>query len=60
MTERKEEAPQEESSTFVRPPKKKDWRTICIRIGIIAGATALVCLFVFRPMIINGESMMPT
>ena len=60
MTAQKEEAPQEESSTFVRPPKKTDWRTACIRIGVIAGATVLVCLFVLRPMVINGESMMPT
>ena len=56
----KNEVPQEESSTFVRPPKKKDWRVACIRIGIIAAATVLVCLFVLRPMVINGESMMPT
>ena len=33
---------------------------MCIRIGIIAGATILICLFVLRPMVINGESMMPT
>ena len=33
---------------------------MCIRIGIIAGATVLICLFVLRPMVINGESMMPT
>ena len=54
------EAPQEESSTFVRPPRHKDWRVICIRIGVIAAATVLICLFVFRPMVINGASMMPT
>ncbi len=60
MTPQKEVAPQEESSTFVRPPKKKDWRTVSIRIGVIAGATVFICLFVLRPMIINGESMMPT
>ena len=60
MTAKKEEVPQEGSSTFVRPPKKTDWRTACIRIGVIAGATVLVCLFVLRPMVINGESMMPT
>ena len=54
------EPQQEESSTFVRPPKKRDWRTVCIRIGVIAGVTVLVCLFVLRPMVINGESMMPT
>ena len=59
MTEQKE-VPQEESTTFVRPPKKKDWRLICIRIGVIAAATVLICLFVLRPMVINGESMMPT
>lgn len=54
-------APQEEeSSTFVRPKQKKDWRVVCIRIGIIAGVTALVCLFILRPMVINGGSMMPT
>ena len=60
MTGKKEEAPQEESSTFVRPPKKRDWQTVCIRLCVIAGATVLVCLFVLRPMVINGESMMPT
>ncbi len=54
------EPQQEESSTFVRPPKKKDWRAAAIRIGVIAGATVLICLFVLRPMVINGESMMPT
>ena len=54
------ETQQEESSTFVRPPKKRDWRAVCIRIGVIAVATVLVCLFILRPMVINGESMMPT
>ena len=54
------EPPQEESSTFVRPKKQKDWRVIAIRIGVIAAATILVCLFILRPMVINGESMMPT
>ena len=54
------ETPNEESSTFVRPPKHRDWRIVCIRIGIIAAATVLICLFVFRPMVINGASMMPT
>ena len=54
------EPPKEESSTFVRPKKQKDWRVIAIRIGSIAAATVLVCLFILRPMIINGESMMPT
>ena len=57
----KDEKPQEEvSTTFVRPPKKKDWVMIGIRSGIAAVVTILVCLFLFRPMIINGESMMPT
>ena len=60
MTAQKEAPPQEESTTFVRPPKTKDWRIISIRIGVIAGATILICLFVLRPMVINGESMMPT
>ena len=54
------EPPQEESSTFVRPKKQKDWRVVAIRIGVIAAATVLVCLFILRPMVINGESMMPT
>ena len=54
------ESPQEESSTFVRPKKQKDWRVIAIRIGMIAAVTVLVCLFILRPMVINGESMMPT
>ena len=54
------EPPQEESTTFVRPPKRRDWRVVCIRIGFIAGITVLVCLFILRPMVISGESMMPT
>ena len=54
------EPPQEESTTFVRPKKQKDWRVIAIRIGVIATATVLICLFILRPMVINGESMMPT
>ena len=54
------EPPKEESSTFVRPKKQKDWRIVAIRIGVIAAATVLVCLFILRPMVINGESMMPT
>ena len=54
------EPPKEESSTFVRPKKQKDWRIIGIRIGVIAAVTVLVCLFVLRPMIIDGESMAPT
>ena len=54
------EPPKEESSTFVRPKKQKDWRIVAIRIGVIAAATVLVCLFVLRPMVINGESMAPT
>ena len=57
----KDEKPQEEvSTTFVRPPKRRDWVMIGIRSGIAAVVTILVCLFLFRPMIINGESMMPT
>ncbi len=60
MTAQKEAPQEEESTTFVRPPKKNDWRLICIRIGVIAAATVLVCLFVLRPMVISGESMMPT
>ena len=60
MTGKKEEAPQEESTTFVRPQKKTDWRVAAIRIGIIATVTVLVCLFILRPMVINGASMMPT
>ena len=56
-----DEAPQEEeSTTFVRPPKRRDWRVIAIRIAVIAVATVLVCLFILRPMFINGGSMMPT
>ena len=54
------EPPQEESSTFVRPKKQKDWRIALIRIGVIAAVTVLICLFILRPMIINGESMAPT
>jgi signal peptidase I len=54
------EKEQEESTTFVRPPRQRDWRLICIRIGIIAGATVMVCLFILRPMVISGGSMMPT
>ena len=60
MTTQKEAPQEEESTTFIRPPKKKDWRLICIRIGTIAAATVLMCLFVLRPMVISGESMMPT
>ena len=56
----KQQVPQEESSTFVRPQKRTDWRVVCIRIGVIAAATVLVCLFILRPMVINGSSMMPT
>ena len=55
-----DEPPQEESTTFVRPKKQKDWCIVAIRIGVIAAATVLVCLFILRPMVINGESMMPT
>ena len=55
------EPPQEEvSTTFVRPPKKTNWQLIAIRSGIAAVVTVLVCVFLFRPMIINGESMQPT
>ena len=54
------EPPKEESTTFVRPKKQKDWRVVAIRIGVIAAVTVLVCLFILRPMVINGESMMPT
>jgi len=60
MTTQKEAPQEEESTTFVRPPKKKDWRVVCIRICVIAAATVLICLFVLRPMVISGESMMPT
>ena len=60
MTANANEPPKEESSTFVRPKKQKDWRIVAIRIGVIAAATVLVCLFVLRPMVINGESMAPT
>ena len=60
MTTADTESPQEESSTFVRPPKKRDWRIAGIRIAVIAAVTVIVCLFIFRPMVINGESMMPT
>ena len=55
-----QEPPKEESSTFVRPPKRRDWRVTGIRIGIIAGITVLICLFVLRPMVIDGGSMKPT
>ena len=54
------EPPQEESTTFVCQKKQKDWRVVAIRIGVIAAVTVLVCLFILRPMVINGESMMPT
>ena len=60
MTQKTNEPPQEESSTFVRPKKKTDWRVVAIRGGIIAAATVLVCLFILRPMVINGGSMKPT
>lgn len=60
MKKDSDEAPQEQSSTFVRPPKHKDWRVIAGRIGVIAGITVLVCLFILRPMVISGGSMMPT
>ena len=60
MTDRNEPPKEEQSSTFVRPPKHKDWRVVAIRIGVIAAATVLVCLFILRPMVIHGESMMPT
>ena len=59
MTTENEE-PKEESTTFVRPKKKTDWREVAIRLGVIAGVTILVCLFILRPMVIHGESMMPT
>ena len=54
------EPPQEESTTFVRPPRKTNWQMIAIRSGVAAVVTVLVCVFLFRPMIINGESMQPT
>ena len=60
MTTADTESPQEESSTFVRPKKKRDWRIACIRIAVIAAVTVIVCLFILRPMVISGESMMPT
>ena len=60
MTTADTEPPQEESSTFVRPKKKRDWRIACIRIAVIAVVTVIVCLFILRPMVISGESMMPT
>ena len=54
------EPPKEESSTFVRPKKRTDWRIVGIRIGIVAVVAAIVCLFVLRPMIVDGGSMAPT
>ena len=60
MTTADTESPQEESSTFVRPKIKRDWRIVCIRIAVIAAITVIVCLFILRPMVISGESMMPT
>lgn len=60
MTAPENESPQEESTTFIRPKKHTDWRVAGIRIAIIAAITALVCLFLLRPMVIDGESMMPT
>lgn len=60
MTTTENEQPQEESSIFIRPKKHLDWRLIAIRACTSAGITILVCLFVLRPMIISGESMMPT
>ena len=60
MTTPANEPPKEESTTFIRPKKHTDWRAVGIRIAVIATATVLVCLFILRPMVINGESMMPT
>ena len=60
MTTANEPPVEEESTVFIRPPKKMDWRVVAIRSGITAGVTILVCLFILRPMVINGGSMMPT
>jgi len=60
MTPPSNEPPKEESSTFVRPKKQRDWRVAVIRLAVIAAVTVLICLFILRPMVINGESMMPT
>lgn len=54
------EPPKEESSVFVRPKKQRNWRIIGIHIGVAVLITVLVCLFVLRPMIVNGEGMAPT
>ena len=50
------EPPKEESSTFVRPKKQKDWRIVAIRIGVIAAATVLVCLF--EDVVDGGEILL--
>ena len=60
MTDRKDPPQEEESTVFVRPKKRRSCLTSCIRILIIAIITVLVCLFILRPMVINGGSMMPT
>ena len=60
MTVRDEAPQEEESTTFVRPPKRRDWRVVAIRIAVVAAVTVLVCLFILRPMVISGGSMMPT
>ena len=60
MTSSSNEPPAEESSVFVRPKKQRDWRVVAIRIAVVAAVTVLVCLFILRPMVISGGSMMPT
>ena len=60
MTTPSNEPQTEESSAFVRPKKQRDWRVVAIRLTVIAAVTVLVCLFLLRPMVIDGESMTPT
>lgn len=60
MKKETDEAPQEKSSTFVRPQKQMGWRISGRHIGIVVGVIVLVCIFILRPMLISGKSMMPT
>ncbi len=51
---------QEQSSQFARPARQKNWFTSFVRIFLIAGAVTLICIYVLRPVFLNGTSMMPT
>lgn len=46
------EPPREESSVFVRPPRKRDWRIIGIRIGVIVALAVLFFVFILRPTVV--------